>query len=298
MKKRESRRPARDKNFVGAARKVFAVLEALSQQPKSGLLLDEITEITGMAKTTVHRLLYSMGKLGYIEQDPVTTLYSLSGKFFELGTNALPYQRLTVLAKPLMQSLLLTFGESVNLAVPMSGVAIYILVLESPKPHRVAASVGNYSYLHATSVGKSIAAYMSSKELEHALVRYGMPTMTPTTITTRTRLEQELAKVRDEGVAVDNEENALGIICVGGPIFASEGEPIAALSISGPSIRVSPNLPSIKTAVREVVQKISLLLGHKVLPSPSPELERSEALTIAPLKAGTDLSGRHESEDL
>ncbi|HXJ93200.1 MAG TPA: IclR family transcriptional regulator [Terriglobia bacterium] len=288
MKKRESRRSARDKNFVGAARKVFAVLEALSQQPKSGLPLDEITEITGMAKTTVHRLLYSMGKLGYIEQDPVTTLYSLSGKFFELGTNALPYQRLTVLAKPLMQSLLLTFGESVNLAVPINGVMIYILVLESPKPHRVAASVGDYSYLHSTSVGKSVAAYMSSEKLEHALVHYGMPAMTSATITTRTGLEQELAKVREEGVALDNEENALGIICVGGPIFASDGEPIAALSISGPGIRMSPNVASIKTAVREAVQKISLLLGRKILPAARRHHGGSDAWAVATVRTSED----------
>jgi DNA-binding IclR family transcriptional regulator len=290
MRKKESRKPGRDKNFVGVTQKIFAVLEALSQQPKSGVPLDEITEITGMAKTTVHRLLYSMGKLGYIEQDPVTNLYSLSGKFFELGTNALPYQRLTVLAKPLMQTLLLTFGESVNLAVPMSGVAIYILVLESPKPHRVAATIGNYSYLHSTSVGKSIAAYMSSEELEQALVRHGMPAMTPNTITARARLEQELSKVRAEGVAVDIEENAQGIICVGGPIFASDGKPIAALSISGPDIRMSQNLSSIKTAVREAVQKISLLLGHEVLLSPTEERGESEALRVAAARIGPDLA--------
>jgi DNA-binding IclR family transcriptional regulator len=282
MRKRHARAPGRDKNFVGVTQKIFSVLEALSQQPKSGLPLDEITEITGMAKTTVHRLLYSMGKLGYIEQDPVTNLYSLSGKFFELGTNALPYQRLTVLAKPLMQSLLLTFGESVNLAVPMSGLAIYILVLESPKPHRVAAAVGNYSYFHCTSVGKSIAAFLSPEELEQSLIRYGLPAMTPSSITTRSRLEEELEKVRAEGVAVDNEENAQGIICVGGPIFASEGRPIAALSISGPSVRLSQNLPSVKTAVRETVQKVSLLLGHTLAPSPKPEGERRTALNVAP----------------
>ena len=277
MKKRETRKLSRDKNFVAVTRKIFTILEALSQQPKAGIPLDEITQISGMAKTTVHRLLYSMGKLGYVDQDPVTNLYSLSGKFFELGTNALPYQRLTVLAKPLMQTLLLTFGESVNLAVPLGGVAIYILVLESPKPHRVAAAVGNYSYFHCTSVGKSIAAYLPSAELENSLVRYGMPAMTTATITARAHLEEELAKVRTEGVAVDMEENAQGIICVGGPIFASEGRPIAALSISGPSIRMSQSLPAIKTAVRETVQKISLLLGHEVVPIPHPEREASDA---------------------
>ena len=267
-KRKAVHKPSRDKNFVGVTQKIFAILEILSQQPKSGVPLDEITEMVGMAKTTVHRLLYSMGKLGYIDQDPVSSLYSLSGKFFELGTNALPYQRLTVLAKPLMQTLLLTFGESVNLAVPRGGVAIYVLVLESPKPHRVAAAVGNYSYLHSTSVGKSIAAHMPPDELEKCLIRYGMPAMTQTTITTHSRLEEELERVRAEGVAVDDEENMQGIVCVGGPIFANEGRPIAALSISGPSIRMSQNLPAIKTAVRETVQKISLLLGYPVIPAP------------------------------
>jgi len=267
-KPKEFHRPIRDKSFVGVTRKLFSILEVLSQQPKAGVSLDEITEITAMAKTTVHRLLYSMAKLGYVEQDPVTTLYALSGKFFELGTNALPYQRLTVLARPIMQTLLLTFGESVNLAVPHGGLAIYILVLESPKAHRVAASVGNYSHLHCTSVGKSIAAYLSSDELDGHLVRYGMPAMTQSTVTTRSRLEQELERVRAEGVAVDSEENMQGIICVGGPIFTSDGKPVAALSVSGPAVRMSQSLTAIKVAVREAVQQISLLLGHPVIPTP------------------------------
>jgi len=262
MKKaRKSRKSSYDKNFVGVTQKMFALLEALSQQPKAGVPLDELTELSGLPKTTVHRLLYSMNKLGYVEQDPVTNLYALSGKFFELGTNALPYQRLTVVAKPLMQRLLLTFGESVNLAVPQSGALIYILVLESPKAHRVAATVGSYSHLHCTSVGKSIAAYLSAEELQQHLTRHGMPPMTSTTITTFDQFEQELARVRSEGVAADNEENTPGIICCGGPIFSSATKPIAPLSVSGPTVRMSQNLPAIKEAVKEAVQTISTLLG-------------------------------------
>src|ERR1700749_4603111 len=92
MKKaRKSRKVDYDKNFVGVTQKVFAVLESLSQQRKAGVSLDEITSLSGLPKTTAHRLLYSMNKLEYVEQDPVSNLYSLSGKFFELGTNALPY---------------------------------------------------------------------------------------------------------------------------------------------------------------------------------------------------------------
>ena len=250
-----------DKNFIAVTQRVFAVLEALSQQPKSGVPLEEITQISGLPKTTVFRLLYSMHKLGFVEQDPDTGLYSLSGRFFELGANSLPYQRLTVLARPLMQTLLLSFGESVNLAVPRLGGAIYIAVVESPKPHRVAASVGGFSFLHSTSVGKCIAAHLPPEEVDKHLRRHGMPPQTPNTIISRQGLEEELARVRAEGVAVDNEENALGIICTGGPIFASGSHPIAAMSVSGPAVRMSQNLPAIKTAVREAVQTISILLG-------------------------------------
>jgi len=252
-----------DKNFIAVTQRVFAVLEALSQQPKSGVPLEEITQISGLPKTTVFRLLYSMHKLGFVEQDPDTGLYSLAGKFFELGANALPYQRLTVLARPLMQTLLLSFGESVNLAVPRLGGAIYIAVLESPKPHRVAASVGGFSFLHSTSVGKCMAAYLPTEEVDKQLRRHGMPPLTPTTIISRQGLEEELGRVRAEGVAVDNEENVQGIICVGGPIFASGAHPIAAMSVSGPAVRMSQNLPAIKTAVREAVQTISVLLGSQ-----------------------------------
>jgi IclR family transcriptional regulator, KDG regulon repressor len=257
----KSRKSHHDKNFIGVTQRVFAVLEALSQQPKSGVPLEEITQISGLPKTTVFRLLYSMHKLGFVEQDPDSGIYSLSGRFFELGTNALPFQRLTVLARPLMQTLLLSFGESVNLAVPKLGGAIYIAVVESPKPHRVAASIGGFSFLHSTSVGKCIAAYLKAEELETQLSRHGMPPLTATTIISRQSLAEELARVRDEGVAVDNEENAQGIVCVGGPIFASGKQPIAAMSVSGPTVRMSQNLPAVKTAVREAVQTISILLG-------------------------------------
>jgi DNA-binding IclR family transcriptional regulator len=263
----KSRKSHYDKNFIAVTQRVFAVLEALSQHAKSGVPLEEITQISGLPKTTVFRLLYSMHKLGFVEQDPDSGLYSLSGKFFELGTNALPYQRLTVLARPLMQRLLLSFGESVNLAVPRLGGAIYISVLESPKPHRVAASVGGFSFLHSTSVGKCIAAYLPPQELDKQLQRHGMPPLTPTTIISRQGLEEELSRVRADGVATDNEENVQGIICVGGPIFASGNLLIGAMSVSGPAVRMSQNLPAIRIAVREAAQTISILLG-------APETER------------------------
>jgi IclR family transcriptional regulator, KDG regulon repressor len=251
------------KRISEVTHRLFVLLEVLSKQPKTGVPLEELTYLSHLPKTTVHRLLYSMNRLGYVEQDPITNLYALSGKFFGLGPNALPYRRLTEIAMPLMQRLLRTSGESVNLAVPRSGTPIYILVLESQREHRVAATVGSCSYLHCTSVGKSIAAYLPMAERQRNLARRGMPSMTRSSITSLQEFEQELVNVRNEGVAIDNEENARGIICVGGPIFSTTPTPVAALSVSGPTNRMSEGLSATKVAIRETVRAISSLLGGR-----------------------------------
>ena len=85
--------------------------------------------------------------------------------------------------------------------------------------------------------------------------------MTSSTITSLELFERELARVRSEGVAIDDEENLPGIVCVGGPIFSSAAKPVAALSVSGPKSRMSSNLPAIKEALREATRTISALLG-------------------------------------
>ena len=88
-----------DKNFVGVTQKVFAVLESLSQQPKAGVSLDEITRLRWPAEDYSSSLALLDEQAGICGAGSVSNLYSLSGKFFELGTNALPYQRLMAIGE-------------------------------------------------------------------------------------------------------------------------------------------------------------------------------------------------------
>lgn len=73
-----------------------------------------------MARTRVFRLFYSLAKPGYVDEDPVSNLNTLSGRFFEMDSHVLPRQRLTILAKPFMQALAAELHESINLAIPMN----------------------------------------------------------------------------------------------------------------------------------------------------------------------------------
>jgi IclR family acetate operon transcriptional repressor len=236
--------------------KIFQLLEALSC-PEAGVPLEELTERIHLPKTTVYRLLYSMSKLGYVEQNPATNRYLLSQQFFDLGPNRLPYKRLAAIARPLMEELLCKFEESVNLAVMHAGILIYILVLEGKRSHRAAATVGGHAHLHCTSVGKCIAAHLSPADRQIYLSRYGMPAMTSSTITSPEVLDRELELIRSEGVALDKAENTDGILCIGGPILSSPLTPGAAISVSGPMLHMCEELPRIKEAVRDISMTIS-----------------------------------------
>ncbi|MBI3668008.1 MAG: IclR family transcriptional regulator [Acidobacteria bacterium] len=251
----------RDKNFIALTEKVFGILAAFSQNPQHPISLEEITQSVNLAKTTVHRLLYSMKKLGYVEQSLDTGLYMLSQKFFELGRAGLPYQRVVTVARPLLENLRLRCGESVHIAVLEKGLITFIAVVESPNPYRCAAIPGEVSYAHSTAVGKCLLASLSEEEVENVIREHGLPKLARNTITSGTQLLDELRRVRDEGVSTNIEENIDGVICVAAPIRDNTGVPIAALSVSGPAIRMEVILAGVKEEVKRVAARISSMLG-------------------------------------
>jgi len=113
-------------------------------------------------------------------------------------------------------------------------------------------------YLHSTSVGKALLAWLPKQELEAIVRQQGLKKRTPKTIHTASRLLADLELVRDQGHAVDDEENSLGARCLGAPIFDAEGNVTAALGVSGTLTQVDEeNLPKIADALKETARRIS-----------------------------------------
>jgi DNA-binding IclR family transcriptional regulator len=250
-----------DKNFIGLTSKVFAVLEALGEGKSDPLSLEDVTRSVRLAKTTVHRLLYSLAKIGYVERNDQTGKYALAGKFFEIGRDALPHRRLIALARPFMKSLATRFGVSAHLGVLEQGQVVYIAVEQSSNPFRCAASVGDSCYCHSTSIGKSILAYLSEEEFLNVIVQHGLPRLTPRTITSRSALNDELERVREGGYATDQGENIEGVICVGAPIFDRGGRVLAAASASAPAGQMERQLETLQREIRRMTGKLSIMLG-------------------------------------
>jgi DNA-binding IclR family transcriptional regulator len=251
---------ARDKSFLAVAEKLFTTLETFTNFREGELSLDQITRLSGLPKSTSFRLLHSLEKCGFLVQNSETGRYSLGERFFALANSGLPYQRLISIAKPFLHSLMLTFGESVNLGVYDEGMVAHIFAIDSPKPYRVTATIGNRANLHCTGMGKSIAAYLVPEELERALLKHGLPARTSRSLTSTESLMADLATVRQTGVSHDNQEDVEGVECFAAPLLGKEGALIAAISISGPSVRMGPQAESMRATVRETARRISRML--------------------------------------
>lgn len=250
-----------DKSFLAVAEKLFCTLETFTAFREGDLSLEEVTRKVGLPKSTSFRLLSSLTKCGYLTQNELSGRYSLGDRFFDLANSTLPYQRLISIARPYLNSLMLTFAESVNLGVYDDGMVAHIFTIDSPKPYRVSATVGNRAYLHCTGMGKALAAYMDRDALREVFLKYGLPPRTQHTLTTEQAVFEDLEKIRNTGVSHDDQEDVEGVECFGSVIFGANGNSVASLSISGPAVRMRQQAESMRAAVPETARRISFALG-------------------------------------
>ncbi|MFZ8813042.1 MAG: IclR family transcriptional regulator [Thermus aquaticus] len=229
----------------------LVVLEALSTLGEAGL--GPLAAATGLSKSTLYRLLQTLVRKGFVEE--AGGVYRVGPRAFAVG-QAYPRQSLLEAARPEMEALAEALGESVNLGVMAGLEALYLDQVEGKKLVRLFTAPGSRAPLHATGVGKVLLAYRGVPE------GLSLEAYAPHTLTTREGLLEELKRVRAQGYALDNEEKELGVRCVAAPVFGPGGEVVAALSLSAPASRLSPEeahrlAPQVAAAAR----RASLRLG-------------------------------------
>lgn len=251
------------RNYISAIERTFKVVEAFSGQRE--VSLGELAERTQMIKSSVFRILYTLGQLGYAEKDSQGR-YSLTSRWEKLCLGAQPMRELIRLAAPLMTVLLNRFRETVNLGVIDGGDVLYVHVLESPHAFRLAAHAGMRSPLYSTALGKCLLSRLSSEEVDAALKKSPITALTPHTIRNGAAFKRELVRVQKQGYAVDNGEDSTGARCVAAPIFNAAGEVVAAISISGPAGRISPPKDrELARSLMDTCRRISTTLSYGAL---------------------------------
>ncbi len=226
--------PAR--NHVEVVARAFRVLEALSDGPME---LGAIAARTGLGKSTVFRLLYTLRELGYVEQPGPTAPYSLSWKIAKLARRAGTDRVLGELARPHLLHLRDELDESAWLAEFRRGNVVISGGVLSAQKLRLSLDVGDTCPLHASALGKAVAAWLPEGLRRKLLGEGPLPRFTRRTITSRARLEQELKRVRRSGYSLNDEETIEGAFLAGAPVFDAEGRICAAISVSAPKPRVT-----------------------------------------------------------
>lgn len=216
--------------------RALQILGELADEPRG---LDELSETLGVHKTTVLRLLRTLESERFVARDD-RHRYSLGSRLFELGSASLEQHRIREVALPHLQELGRTIGgQAVHLAAFEGVGAVYIAKIESTSAVRMYSRVGLPAPLHATAVGKVLAAGLSPGRLEQALTANDFHPFTEHTITTAADYRTELDRVRAQGWAPDCEEHEDFVNCIAAPVHDSRGQVIAAASISVPELSLT-----------------------------------------------------------
>lgn len=245
-----------------AVLRAIALLKAFSdEQPQLGLA--ELARMVGLNKTTTYRLLTALESEGLIARTPANDTYRLGPEVIALGGRALRASDLRSVSRAELAGLARTTGETATLEVL---VGLEVLVLDEVSgAHLVGATqyIGARWPAHATSTGKMLLAFLPETELE-AIWQHPLAQVTAQTRTAPEVLHQELAQIREQDYAIAIEELEVGFSAIAAPIHNHDGQVVAALSINGPTARLTPErLAEVAPLVVEAAERVSAQLGFK-----------------------------------
>jgi IclR family acetate operon transcriptional repressor len=229
----------------------LAVLRCFETDAELGV--SELAARTGLNVATTHRIVQALRRRGLLEQDPLGERYHLGLTVAVLGQLAL--ERLGFsFAVPELQRLAARTGESVSLGVRIGHEVLVLLQVASTQPLRFHQEPGSRNPLHVCAMGKALLAHEGTESLlGDRFERY-----TTNTLTTRDELEAEVARIREQGWALNDEERTPGVRAVGVPLVDRTGRAIAAVAIQGPTVRLNDDrVRELAVEVRATVRALS-----------------------------------------
>lgn len=227
-----------------------------------GSTLTSLSERTGMAPSTVHRLLTSLAGHYMVTHDGDTGNWTIGVKAFEIGNAFLRFRKLGTISRPFLQGLMEESGETANIGIEDGGDVVFISQVESHAPMRAFFRPGRRGPIHASGIGKAILSTWSDTEIARALNGRALAHFTERTLDTLSSLIANIKEIRHRGWSIDDEEHTLGMRCIAAPIFNEYGEAIGGISISGPTVRIDDEkLAGLGPVVRRTADELTRAIG-------------------------------------
>jgi DNA-binding IclR family transcriptional regulator len=245
-----------------SAVKTMKVLEVLADYSQPMRLFD-LAKAAKMNASTALRFLNSLIDCGYVYQIKDTQKYMLTLKMMSLSDTTNVYNKMASILKDVLIDLAHECNESVCLAVNQDDQAVYLDAIDGPsRILRATQRIGHSAPLYCTGVGKLMLLDYTDNEIA-SLTAEGMEKLTDNTITTLPDLKKELEIIKHQEYAIDNEECEPGLRCIAAPIMDNKNKIVAALSVTGPSGRITDErIAEIKGTVMQAAKRAANLLGY------------------------------------
>jgi IclR family pca regulon transcriptional regulator len=231
--------------------------------------VSEFSRELDLSRSTAHRYVTTLAQLGYLQQDPVSKRYRLGPKVLDLGFSALSAMDLLEIAAPHLRKLSDDTQRTVNLAILEGTDVVYVERYRSSRPGQqeidLNLHVGARLPGYCTAMGKAILAFLPGDRLAQLIRRIDFEQRGPNTITDRRAFREELARIHETGLAVNDEELAYGLRSIAAPVLSHTGEPIAAVNLAVHRTMASMDelLAHYGPAVTAAADAISESLGHR-----------------------------------
>ena len=246
---------------IRAVERALDVLMCFTSQTPE-LTMTQISEMVGINKSTIHRLLATLEGKRFVERDPVTGVYRPGIRLLQMAFLTLEHNDLRRLATPFLHTLCDQHRENVNLSVLDDADVIYLTVIESPQRVKLAAAPGQRLPAFCTASGKAILAFLPEENVRH-LLEHGMPRYTKNTITSLDAFFEDMRQTRQRGYAISEQEFEEGINALAAPIC---NQPIASVSIAGPAYRLTRERmieigPSLVSVANDIAREVELAVN-------------------------------------
>jgi IclR family transcriptional regulator, acetate operon repressor len=272
--------PADDKagDSSSPALRLIALLEHVARADKA-LTLTEIIGQVRQPKPTVYRMLQQLEQAGLLVKEPDGKRYAPGARLAKLAEDVLLNAQVRAARHAILQRLVDELGETCNYTMPAGTEVVYLDRVETAWPLRFHLQPGSRVPLHCSASGKLFLAYMAPVQRNRLLDHLQYKGYTPNTITTRIRLEAELARIRAQGYALDNEEYLDGLVCIAVPVFdpRNRQKVRGSVAVQAPASRLPVDRA---TSALPALQRTALAFGRSIGDS---GLERTASKPVAVL---------------
>lgn len=253
--------PTKKDYQIQSVKNAMQILRLYSGE-RDELGVTEMSRLLGMSKSSVHRLISTLTKEGFLEKSPDSSKYRLGLALLGLCGVITTHMEIHREAIPTLESIVDKLGEACHVCVLEGSDIVYLHKVECKHPVRLLSHIGKRNPAFCTSGGKSILAFQAenivSSVIESGFIPYG-----PNTITDPAQFRENLQTIREQGYAVCVDELHEDVVSIGSPIRDYSGDVVASVSVVGPKQRITPDKIALFTkTVLEASREISEKLGY------------------------------------